>query len=55
MEVSNIFLTKHYEVSDTEEVPIIKNWLGREGLQCIQLFMVTEQEAYRSVNGLLRY
>ena len=29
MEIANIYLTKHYEISDRENVPIIKNCLGR--------------------------
>ena len=27
------FLAKHYEISETKKVPIIKNWLGRDGPQ----------------------
>ena len=46
MEITKIFLTKHYEINDTEKVPIIKRkWLGREGLQCIHTLTVTEKEA----------
>ena len=30
-EVTNIFETIAYELTDEEKVPIFKNWLGREG------------------------
>ena len=36
IEITYIFLMKYYELSDTEEVPIIQNCLRREGLQFIQ-------------------
>ena len=32
MEVTNIFLTRHYDMANVEKVPIIKNWLGKEEL-----------------------
>ena len=32
MEVINILESNAYELADEEEVPVIKNWLGREGL-----------------------
>ena len=32
MEVMNILEIKAYELTDEEKVPVIKNWLGREGL-----------------------
>ena len=33
IEVTNIFDTKAYELTDEKKVPVMKNWLGREGLQ----------------------
>ena len=53
MKVTNILLTKTYEVTEEEKVPIIKNGLGREGLQLIQTFRNAEKEACKTVNGLL--
>ena len=32
VEVTNILKTKACELTDEEKVPVIKNWLGREGL-----------------------
>ena len=34
---------KAYELADEDEVPIIKNWLGREVLHLIKTFMSAEQ------------
>ena len=33
MEVTNTSETKTYELNEEEKVPIIKKWLGREGMQ----------------------
>ena len=33
MEVMNILMTNKYSLRKTENVPIIKKWLGRTGLQ----------------------
>ena len=38
MEAKNILKTKMYELNDEEMVLVIKNWLGREGLQLIKTF-----------------
>ena len=38
MEVTNIFEAKTYELTDEENVQVIKNCLDREGLQLINLF-----------------
>ena len=48
MDVGNIFLTKLYEIKDTEKLPMIK-WLRKEGLQFIQTL---EQEAYETIKKL---
>ena len=37
-----------------EKVSIIKNWLGREGLQFIKTYTKAEQEACRAIEGLLK-
>ena len=44
MEVTNIVKTKPYELTDEEKVPIIKNWLGKEGLQLLKTFTNEEKE-----------
>ena len=36
----------------TEKVPIIKTWLGREGLQFIQTLTKAEQEVCETCDGL---
>ena len=36
----------------TEKVPIIKNWLGSEGLQFIHTLTTAEQEIWETVKGL---
>ena len=38
IEVTNILQTRTYELNDEVKVPIIKNWLGKGGLQLIQTF-----------------
>ena len=37
MEVRNTFMTKNYDTADIEKIPIFKNWLGRKGLQFIEI------------------
>ena len=32
LEVTSIYETRAYEVSDEERIPVIKNWLGWKGL-----------------------
>ena len=53
MEVTNIPQTKTYELTKEENVPIIRNWLGWEGLQLIKPFMNTEKEAHKMAIGLI--
>ena len=36
MEITNIFLTKHYEINDLEKGSIIRNWFDREDCQFLQ-------------------
>ena len=51
MEVTNILLEEHYELSNAEKLHVIKCWLGREGLHLIQLITVTEHEKSQPVKG----
>ena len=44
MEVMNIFETKAYELTDEEKIPVIKNWLGREGLELTKTLTNEEKE-----------
>ena len=44
MEVVHILQMKMYHLNDAEKVPIIKNWIGREGLQSIQTPTNTEKD-----------
>ena len=50
----NIFLTKHYDISDTERVKIIKNCLGREHLPLTQTPKCVEQELNKTIAGLFK-
>ena len=52
MDVKNLLQTKICELTEEEKVPIIKNWLGRGGLQLIQTFTKYEKEAWKKVEGL---
>ena len=49
---TNILETKAYELTDKEKVPVIKNWLGQEGLQCIEMFTNEDKEC-KTAKGLL--
>ena len=40
-----MFQAEVYDLNDEEKVPVIKNWLGREGLQFIQPFTNTNNKA----------
>ena len=44
--------TKIYKVTEKEKVLIIKKWLGREGLQLLQIFVNTKKEVCKTVKGL---
>ena len=35
MEVTNILETKAYKLIDEEKVPVIRNWLGQEGMKFV--------------------
>ena len=44
---------KAYEITNEEKVPVINNWLGCEGLQCIKPFTHEEKEKCKTAKGLL--
>ena len=52
MEVTNIPETKVCKLTEGDKVPVIKNWLGQEGLPLIQTFMYEEKEKYETMKGL---
>ena len=43
MEVKNMF--QNYNINQVERVSIIKNWLGRQGLQQLETLTQDEQES----------
>ena len=50
MEVISILQTRDNELNDVEKVPIMKNWLGSEGLQFINSQIL--KEACKMAEGL---
>ena len=48
LDVSNIL--QNYNLGQTDKVSIIKNWLGREGLQLIATLTQEEQEVFYTLN-----
>ena len=48
MEVKNIFMSKSYDITDSERVPIISKWLGFEGLHFMQTLTDEEWETCKS-------
>ena len=52
LEVTDILETKVYEINDDERIPVIKNWLGSEGLLIMKAFMQEEMEKYNTIKGL---
>ena len=52
MEVANVLQAEGYDASEERKVPILKNWLGREGLQFIQTLINVEKVAGRSTIGM---
>ena len=42
-----------YDLNTEERIPIIKNWLGREGLQFIQTVAYSGKQTCKSATGLL--
>ena len=49
MEVKNTFMTKSYDIADSERVPIIIKWPGHKGIHFIQTVTDEEQETCKVV------
>ena len=54
MEVRNIFVTKIYDITDSEKVPKIKNWIGREGPHFIETLTTEKQEMCKNSTDLFQ-
>ena len=52
MKVRNIFMTKSYDVSDSERVAIIMSWIGQGGFHFVQTLIDEEQEMCKCRAGL---
>ena len=52
MEITNILETKTYLLTDEEKLLVIRNLLGREGLQLVKTFTNDEKEKYKTAKGL---
>ena len=52
MGVTNILQTNTCKLTKEEKVSIVKNWLGREGLQLIQIFNNSEKEVSKSAERM---
>ena len=50
LEVNNVF--KSYNMPQTENIAIIKNWLGRKGLHFLETLTLTEQERCNTMEGI---
>ena len=48
-EVTYMLQTKTYEYNEEDKVPVIRNWLGREGLQLLQTNPNLEKGACKTV------
>ena len=48
LKVRNILQPKAYEISNEEDVPVIKNWLGEESLFTIKSFKQDERRHLKS-------
>ena len=53
IEVANVLQAEPYDLSEERKVCIIKNWLGKEGLQFIKTLNNTEKEEWKSATELL--
>ena len=42
---------ENYDIADVEKVPIIKTWLGREGLNFIETLTTEKQEMCMAAHG----
>ena len=50
MEVTDVFITKCYDINDAEKVPIIKNWLGGNASNLYRHLQKQEEELNRFLN-----
>ena len=50
MEVKSIF--QNCSINQAERVPVIKNWLSRQGLQLLETLTQAEQELCNADKGL---
>ena len=48
----DILETRPYKGSDEERVPVIKNWLGKEGLLMIKAFIQNEKDKCKTAKEL---
>ena len=52
MEVKNMF--QSHNINQAERVPIIKKWLGRQGLQLLETLTQAEHDACHSKDCLFK-
>ena len=52
LKVKNMF--QNFNISQAEKVLILKNWLGRQGLQLLETLMEAEQESCNNEEGLFK-
>ena len=52
MRVKKKIINRNFELNHVENVPVIKNWLGKDDLQFIQILKVVEQETSHTVKRL---
>ena len=45
-------MTKNYDVSDSERVPIIMSWIGQGGFNFVQTLIDEEQEMCKNSAGI---
>ena len=50
LEVNNVLST--YNTPQTEKIALVKNWLGRNGLQYLETLMTMEKETCNTLKGL---
>ena len=48
IEAKYIFLMNSYSMQENEKIAVIMNWLGCEGLRCIQIQPYNEEEKYQT-------
>ena len=50
LEVNNILST--YKTPQTDKLALVKNWLGRKGLQYLEMLTTAEKETCNTLEGL---